>query len=260
MDLQLVRTVPNYLAAIISQALAGIVEMGLGLIFPLLLILDLGMSPFVAGLALIPTTIPMVFLSKAVGRWYDRKGGRPPLAIGFGILAASGVALGVGVHLLHPTEHNYLYLLPGLLLFGTGLAFVLVTCDPLSLDSVEAHLAGQVSGVSATAEQAGGAVGIAGLYVIFHAVYVRRLQHLTHSGSPHGLTNSQGQQLRDALQAAEQTGLSPHHFDQSLVRYLLPAFNASKLGYAAVFFAVTGISIVGSYCALRLVHKPRTRE
>jgi len=260
MDLQLVRTVPNYLAAIISQALAGIVEMGLGLIFPLLLILDLGMSPFVAGLALIPTTIPMVFLSKAVGRWYDRKGGRPPLAIGFGILAASGVALGVGVHLLHPTEHNYLYLLPGLLLFGTGLAFVLVTCDPLSLDSVEAHLAGQVSGVSATAEQAGGAVGIAGLYVIFHAVYVRRLQHLTHSGSPHGLTNSQGQRLRDALQAAEQTGLSPHHFDQSLVRYLLPAFNASKLGYAAVFFAVTGISIVGSYCALRLVHKPRTRE
>ena len=75
-----------------------------------------------------------------------------------------------------------------------------------------------------------------------------------------GLTNSQGQQLRDALQAAEQTGLSPHHFDQSLVRYLVPAFNASKLGYAAVFFAVTGISIVGSYCALRLVHKPRIQE
>ncbi len=260
MDLQLVRTVPNYLAAIISQALAGIVEMGLGLIFPLLLILDLGMSPFVAGIALIPTTIPMVFLSKAVGRWYDREGGRPPLAVGFAILAASGVALGVGVHLLHPTEHNYLYLLPGLLLFGTGLAFVLVTCDPLSLDSVEAHLAGQVSGVSATAEQAGGAVGIAGLYVIFHAVYVRRLEHLTHSGSPHGLTSRQGEQLRDALQAAEQTGLSPHHFDQSLLRYLLPALNASKLGYAAVFFAVTGISIVGSYFALRLVHKPRIQE
>ncbi len=226
MDVGLLRRTPNYLGATISQALAGFVEMGLGLIFPLLLILDLGMSPFVAGLALIPTTVPMVLLSTTVGRWYDRSGGRPPLVVGFGVLAMSGLALGVGVHLIQPAAPNYFFLLPGLLVFGTGLAFVLTACDPVSLDSVDENLAGQASGVSATAEQAGGAIGIAGLYAIFHEVYVRRLQHLTASS----LTPHQGQQLRQALQAAEQTGLQPHHFDQTLVRFLIPAFNASKLG------------------------------
>jgi EmrB/QacA subfamily drug resistance transporter len=260
MDIGLLRRTPNYLGATISQALGGMVEMGLGLIFPLLLILDLGMSPFVAGLALIPTTVPMVLLSSRVGRWYDRSGGRPPLVVGFGLLAASGVALGLGIHLLQPATHNYLYLLPGLLLFGTGLALILTACDPVSLDSVDEALAGQVSGVSATAEQAGGAIGIAGLYAVFHEVYVRRLLNVTHSGSPNGLTPHQGAQLRQALQAAEQTGLSPRHFDQSLVRYLVPAFDASKLGYAAAFFAVTIISVLGVFAAWRLVRKPAGTE
>ncbi len=142
MDEGLLRRTPNYLGSMISQALAGFVEMGLGLIFPLLLILDLGMSPFVAGLALIPTTVPMVLLSTTVGHWYDRSGGRPPLVVGFGILGLSGLALGVGVHLLQPAAPNYFFLLPGLLVFGTGLAFVLTACDPVSLDSVDDKLAG----------------------------------------------------------------------------------------------------------------------
>jgi hypothetical protein len=261
MDVGLLRRTPNYLGAVISQALAGSVEMGLGLIFPLLLILDLGMSPFVAGLALIPVTVPMVLLSTKVGRWYDKSGGRPPLVVGFGLLALSGLFLGVGVHLLQPAAPNYFFLLPGLLVFGTGLAFVLTACDPVSLDSVDDNLAGQVSGVSATAEQAGGAIGVAGLYAIFHEVYVRRLQHLTSSGSTNHLTSHQGQQLRQALDAAEQTGLQPHHFDPSLVRFLIPAFDASKLGYAAVFFSVLVISVIGGLSAWRLVRSPlETRQ
>jgi hypothetical protein len=51
-----------------------------------------------------------------------------------------------------------------------------------------------------------------------------------------GSRRNRGAQLRDALQAAEQTGLQPHHFDRSLERFLVPALNASKLGYGAVFF------------------------
>jgi hypothetical protein len=169
----------------------------------------------------------------------------------------SGIALGLGVHALGPSTRDYFVLFPGLLLFGTGLALILTANDPLSLDSVDDRLAGQVSGVSATAEQAGGAIGIAALYVVFHATYVHRLQHLTQAGSSNGLTPKQGKQLSAALQAAEQTGLQPQHFDQSLVRYLTPAFNASKLGYGAVFFAVSALSLVGALLAARLVSKPR---
>ena len=53
------------------------IEMGLGVIFPLLLILNLEMDPSLAGLALIPATIPMVLGAPLAGRWYDRMGGRP---------------------------------------------------------------------------------------------------------------------------------------------------------------------------------------
>ncbi len=257
MNLRLLRRTPNYLGATISQGLAGFVELGLGLVFPLLLILDLGMSPVVAGLALIPTTIPMIFLSTLVGKWYDRSGGRPPLVVGFVVLAASGIALLLGVHAVGPNAKDYPYLLPGLLLFGSGLALILTANDPVSLDSVADEHAGQVSGVSATAEQAGGAIGIAALYTVFHGVYIRRLSTLVHYGTPGGLTKAQGNQLRNALQAAEQTGLKPHHFDQSLIHYLIPAFEASKLGYGADFIAVTIVAVIGALCTARLVRKPQ---
>ena len=87
-------------------------------------------------------------------------------------------------------------------------------------------------------------------------MYVHRLERLTHGGTPNGLTPKQGAQLRQALQAAEQTGLQPHHFDQSLVRFLEPAFDASQLGYGAVFIAVAGLSVIGAICTARLVRQP----
>ncbi len=256
MNLRLIRTTPNYLGATISQTLAGMVEIGLGVIFPLLLVLDLGMSPVLAGLALIPTTVPMIFLAAPVGRWYDRSGGRPPLVVGFGLLALSAVALGVGVHQIGPTSRDYLVLLPGLVLFGSGLALVLTVNDPVGLDSVNEGLTGQVAGVSATAEQAGGAVGIAALFAVFHGVYVHRLRDLAQHGSVGGITSHQGDQLRQALQAAEQTGLQPQHFDQSLVRFLVPAFNASKLAYGAVFLVVFVLAVIGLLSSARLVRQP----
>jgi MFS family permease len=71
-------------------------EIGLGVIFPLLLILNLRMSPALAGLALIPTTVPMILVAPLAGRWYDRVGGRPPMVLGFATLAVSGALLAWG--------------------------------------------------------------------------------------------------------------------------------------------------------------------
>ena len=62
--------------------------------------------------------------------------------------------------------------LPGLLLYGGGLAIVLTVNDPVSLSDVPEAAEGQAAGVSATAEQFGGALGIAVLYLIFHTTYV----------------------------------------------------------------------------------------
>jgi EmrB/QacA subfamily drug resistance transporter len=204
MSLSMLRTRRNYLGATISQALAGMAEMGLGVIFPLLLILNLEMTPALAGLALAPATLPMIVLAPVVGRWYDRAGGRAPLVLGFGVLAVAGLVLAGGAVI-----QSYLAILPGLLLYGIGLALVLTVNDPVSLDSIDEADQGQASGVAATAEQGGGAIGIAVLYAVFHAVYVGQLHQRIDLGPLTDLTDAQYAALRNDIEAAEQTGLNP---------------------------------------------------
>src|SRR5262245_21764660 len=50
----------NFLAANISQVLAGMVELGMGYLLPFYLLLVIGIDPLVAGLALIPATLPII--------------------------------------------------------------------------------------------------------------------------------------------------------------------------------------------------------
>jgi hypothetical protein len=150
----------------------------------------------------------------------------------------------------------YLPLLPGLLLYGIGLALILTVNDPVSLDTVPESDHGQASGVSATAEQFGGAVGIAGLYLIFHATYLNQLQSaIAHSPLPR-MTAQQGVQFKNALYAAENTGLQPKSFTSSLTPYLLPARAASEDGYSAAFIAVSVACLVALFLMIRLIRKP----
>lgn len=250
MDLKLLARHRNYAGATISQGLGGMIEMGLGIIFPLLLILNLGLNPTLAGLALLPTTLPMVIVAPLVGRWYDKVGGRIPLVVGFAILALAGVAL-----TLAAGSHAFPPLIPGLLLYGIGLAIVLTVNDPVSLDSVPVEHHGQVSGVSATAEQFGGALGIAAFYLVFHSTYVSRLHTLVDASPLADLTNDQYAALRDDLEAAEQTGLNPTTFDAALRDYLELAFDASARGYAFAFGSAAIIAIIGVVACALLVRK-----
>jgi MFS family permease len=251
MSLRLLKEKPNYLGATLSQGLAGMAEMGLGLIFPMVLILNLQMDPGLAGVALIPTTIPMVLMAPIAGRWYDRSGGRPPLVAGFALLAVSGVLLAIGVG-----YNNYLMLLPGLLVYGTGLAIVLTVNDPVSLDTVPEEDEGQASGVSATAEQGGGAIGIALLYALFHSAYLDRLYGLIDDRGIQRFDEVTGQAFKNQIEAAESTGLHASDFDSSLLPYLIPARDASDFGYSVTFIAVSVIALIGLAVVAFLVRKP----
>lgn len=254
-DFRLFRAHPNFAGATISQGLAGMLEMGLGIIFPLLLILNLGMDPAAAGLALLPTTLPMVIVAPLAGRWYDRVGGRIPLVTGFAILALAGLALYLGA-----AAGTLLALIPGLLLYGVGLAIVLTVNDPVSLDQVPGTDHGQASGISGTAEQFGGAFGIAGLYAVFHTVYLAQLDRIIDQSPVADLTADQSQRLRDAIIAAEQTGLDPSTFPADLQAYLVFADDASVWGYA-ITFAVAGlVAVAGALTSWILVRKVRAAQ
>ncbi|GAA4941486.1 EmrB/QacA subfamily drug resistance transporter [Actinomycetospora succinea] len=251
LDLGLLARSRDYRGATISQALAGMAEMGLGLILPLALVLNLEMDPALAGLALLATTVPMVAIAPLVGRWYDKAGGRPPLVVGFALLAVSGVLLALGM-----PANDFWALLPGLVVYGVGLAVVLTVNDPVGLDTVPERDHGQASGVSATAEQGGGAVGIALLYALLHLTYIQSLvDGVAERGLP-PLTPERGIELRDALADAQQTGLVPRTFDPQVVEYLDVAERASDHGYVAAFLAVTVLAVIGAVTSAWLVRRP----
>jgi MFS family permease len=208
-------------------------------------------GPGLAGLALIPTALPMVLLAPLTGRWYDRSGGRPPMTCGFLILALSGVLLAATVSM-----DSYLWLLPGLLAYGTGLAIVLTVNDPVSVDSVPGADQGQASGVSATAEQGGGALGIAVLYAVFHQVYLTKFYAAQDAAPGPDLDPDTTSKLKDILIGDEQTGLKVSDFGEYVQTYLIPAREASNLGYAVTFLVVTALSLVGAASAWWLVRRP----
>jgi EmrB/QacA subfamily drug resistance transporter len=146
----------NFLASTISQVLAGMVELGLGFLLPYYLLLVVGVGPITAGVALIPGTIPIIVAGPLAGRLFDRIGGRWPLTCGFLILAASGVALAIGV-----SGHSAYSLIPGLVLQGVALGVVLTVNDPVGMNAVDEEDQGEAAGIINTAEQLGGALGIA---------------------------------------------------------------------------------------------------
>jgi hypothetical protein len=170
---------------------------------------------------------------------------------GYAILLVSGLVLAWGAD-----GGDYARILPGLLLYGIGLALVLTVNDPVSLDSIPDADQGQASGVSATAEQGFGALGIAVLYSLFHAAYVSRLHELVDAGPLRELTPQQSEALRAGLLEAESTGLKPSHFDPALVDYLFPAEAASQHGYAVAFLAVSLVAAVGLAAVTWLVRRP----
>ena len=151
----------NFLAANLSQLLAGMIELGLGFLTPFFLLLVVGVSPTTAGIALIPATIPVILAGPLAGKAFDRFGGRWPLVGGFLVLAASGIVLAVSV-----SSESAVALIPGLLLQGLGLGIVLTVNDPTGLTAVPDKDAGEGAGMINTSEQLGGALGIAILYAI----------------------------------------------------------------------------------------------
>ena len=215
--------------------------MGLGVIFPLLLILNLGMSPALAGLALAPATLPMIVLAPLAGRWYDRVGGRPPLMVGFGVLAAAGLVLAWGA-----LTNSYPAILPGLLLYGIGLALVLTVNDPVSLDSIPA--AGRGAGVRRRRDRRAGRRGDR------HRTALRGLprdlrRSAASTGGPRPARRPHRRPVRGAAQRprggrADRAQPRPVRPGPGRLPRYRPV-RPPRSGYAAAFLATTAIAVVG---------------
>ncbi|WP_040785080.1 MFS transporter [Nocardia pneumoniae] len=117
-----------------------------GVFFLLVLELQLvaGYSPLMSGVATVPVTLIMLALSAPAGRWAQVHGPRMPMTAG-PLLAAAGLVLllRIGPDTTYLTD-----VLPGVFVFGLGLAVLVAPLTGAVLGAVPSSEAGIASGVN----------------------------------------------------------------------------------------------------------------
>jgi len=113
-------------------------------------------SPLQAGVRFLPSTVMIVLIAPVAGRLADRVGPRPLMT--FGLLAVSA-ALFWQSHLT--VSSGYGALLPGFVLMGIGMAFVMSPMSTAAMNSVEPTKAGVASGILSMNRMVGGTFGVA---------------------------------------------------------------------------------------------------
>lgn len=120
-----------------------------------------GYSATEAGLALIPVTIIMFFLSPRFGSLAGRFGPRAFMAVG-PVLAGTGFLTMLFVN----ASANYLTLLPGILLFGLGLSVTVAPLTAAILNAIESRQSGIGSAINNAVARIAGLVAIAAIGTI----------------------------------------------------------------------------------------------
>jgi predicted MFS family arabinose efflux permease len=130
---------------------------GLSVFLSLFLLEFSGYSPFRAGLATLPITIVMFFLSRYTGRLSMQYGPRLFMAVGPIVAGASLVALArMPAHLNYWTD-----LLPALLGFSVGLSLTVAPLTTTVLSDAGPGDAGVASGVNNAVARVAGLIAVA---------------------------------------------------------------------------------------------------
>jgi EmrB/QacA subfamily drug resistance transporter len=113
-------------------------------------------SPLQAGVRFLPSTLMIVLLAPLAGRLADRIGPRP--LITFGLLAVSGALFWQSQLTV---SSGYGMLLPGFMLMGIGMAFVMSPMSMAAMNAVAQAKAGVASGILSMNRMVGGTFGVA---------------------------------------------------------------------------------------------------
>ncbi|HEX8864445.1 MAG TPA: MFS transporter [Lentzea sp.] len=145
---------------LLSNVLTFLVYAALGGVMVLLVLqlqISLGYSPTASGLASVPLTIIMLLLSSTSGKIAQKYGPRWQLVLG-------PIVIGLGMLLLRNAAPGSSYLtgvLPGIVVFGLGLAAVVAPVTATVLASAPDHHAGVASGVNNAVARTGSLLAMA---------------------------------------------------------------------------------------------------
>src|SRR3989440_6526812 len=143
--------------AYLIQALMGAALFGMFFLSTLYLQNVLGYGPLKAGVAFVPVAVALIAAAGAVSQIVTRIGVRP-------LVAAGTATAALGMFLLGNLNAHSTYLggvLPPLIILSAGLGLTFVPATLAAVSGVSEKHSGLVSGVSTTAIQIGGAIGLA---------------------------------------------------------------------------------------------------
>jgi MFS family permease len=164
-------------------AMAAVFAGNLGMFFLLTLYLQLieHYSPIGTGIAILPVPVILGLVAAQMRRLIARHGYRRYLILGPALIAA-----GMAWACFLPVHGNYLvHLLPSLLVMPVGYGMTFPSVYAAATSGVPARQAGLASGLITTAQQIGGAVGLA----VISAVAASYTSSLTRDSGPQALTS-----------------------------------------------------------------------
>ncbi len=115
-----------------------------------------GYTPLQAGIRFLPATMMIILVAPLAGRLADRVGPRPLMTLG--LLAVSGALLWQSYVTV---SSAYGALLPGFVLMGVGMGFVMSPMSLAAMNAVDQAKAGVASGILSMNRMIGGTFGVA---------------------------------------------------------------------------------------------------
>jgi EmrB/QacA subfamily drug resistance transporter len=159
--------IPAFTTGLIVQLAFAAGLQGFFLIFTLWVQTGQHYSPLRAGLTAVAFSVGSFVLAPQAAPLAQRFG-RLVLALGGLLFAAGIIGVDAGAHHVG-TGTNPWPLVPGLIVAGAGLSLLVIPLVNVVLAAVPAEVAGGASGLFSTAQQLGGAIGVAAAGTIFFA-------------------------------------------------------------------------------------------
>ncbi|UJW87755.1 MFS transporter [Devosia sp. SL43] len=138
---------------------------------PMTMIGGWGESPATVSLTLLPLGIILTLLSSFSGKWADRYGPGPLIALGSLIVALSFAVMGITA----PMHSPWTGVLPSVVLLGLGMGLVVSPLSTAVMTSVEDGDTGTASGVNNAVARVAGLVAVALLGALVAAVFEQSL-------------------------------------------------------------------------------------
>ncbi|GGO50461.1 MFS transporter [Streptomyces lasiicapitis] len=184
---------PAFSVGVLVQLLFSVGMQGFFLVFAIWLQSSEGYTPMQAGLVTVAFSVGG-FLTAPAADGLAARFGRLVLAAGSLMMAGGFAWVWSAVADASDAHTGAWPLVPGLLVAGAGLGFLVVPLVNVVLSAVPADIAGGASGIFSTAQQFGGALGAAAIGTVFfnHVPSGPAAGEHGPSGTPTGLTDALG--------------------------------------------------------------------